>query len=309
MELKRTLIPPELRPFVAGSDIRRNDEIGPKIIRDNLFLACDLIVVGSIEDGTLKYFMERSSSICRVTFIPLEEPLLVVALIDEILESTRKTGIYFRACGSLNIDVNQSQQILSDCLQNYQGKVVHRSVDMSRNFSKPWQLTTIPGDNKNIVRVPQTRIGTSQSKDKFLYPQIGKSISSVRSTVAKMDDRFPAHGFGMTQQFLTGQNIRVHCFQGNVFSWEIQSNNVDYRVDPGTELKEFALPENIQAWCINATKREELDFSGIDLIRVEDKWFCFEINPTPGYHYYESRLIPYGSYPLTNAIISWFLSD
>jgi hypothetical protein len=83
--------------------------------------------------------------------------------------------------------------------------------------------------------------------------------------------------------------IGVQCF-----GVRICSKADDYRY-PGEHPVEWApteVPRSIAALCVDATKKLGLVFSGIDfkICEATGDWYCFEINPTPGYSYYDRYL-------------------
>jgi glutathione synthase/RimK-type ligase-like ATP-grasp enzyme len=51
-----------------------------------------------------------------------------------------------------------------------------------------------------------------------------------------------------------------------------------------------ALPAAVEAACLRAARDLDLLFAGIDLKQTPDgDYFCFEVNPCPGFIYYERR--------------------
>jgi glutathione synthase/RimK-type ligase-like ATP-grasp enzyme len=54
------------------------------------------------------------------------------------------------------------------------------------------------------------------------------------------------------------------------------------------DLKAIDLPEDVEHRCIKLSRTLGLAFSGIDLkITPDNKIVCFEVNPSPGFSYYE----------------------
>jgi glutathione synthase/RimK-type ligase-like ATP-grasp enzyme len=48
------------------------------------------------------------------------------------------------------------------------------------------------------------------------------------------------------------------------------------------------VPVEVAQKCISLNQKLGLGFSGIDLMRTpDDKWFCYEVNPSPAYSYFE----------------------
>jgi glutathione synthase/RimK-type ligase-like ATP-grasp enzyme len=74
----------------------------------------------------------------------------------------------------------------------------------------------------------------------------------------------------------------------------VRSDAIDYRyarsdgVD--VDLDEITLPADIASACVALAARLGLQFCGIDLRRRPDgEHVCFEVNPMPGYSYFESE--------------------
>jgi hypothetical protein len=57
-----------------------------------------------------------------------------------------------------------------------------------------------------------------------------------------------------------------------------------------TNLSSYALPEDIAQASVALAAALGLDFAGIDLkIAPDGAIYCFEVNPSPAYSYYESH--------------------
>lgn len=301
MKLRRTWIPPHLRPYVAGSDIRAAASSNNQAALADIGSA-EILIVASSDDGTAKYFYSLAQQRVKVIFVNLNEPRLLSILLSHILSGSIRPGIYFRSCMSSDIDVMLAQQAFSDFLHSYTGRVIHRSSERSSNFSKPLQLASMLNYDL-VLRIPHTLIRTSSCPRYENNRHVAKSISACRSVVKDLASDTWGEGLFMMQELLHGQNVRVHCLGPKLFSWTIHTSIIDYRADPDTSLEEIELPPSVSEWCAQISKEEGLEFSGIDLILSQDQWFCFEVNPMPGYHYYETRLAIKNSTPITDALI------
>ena len=57
----------------------------------------------------------------------------------------------------------------------------------------------------------------------------------------------------------------------------------------GARLSPVELPEDVQAACLQLAADLELAFAGIDLrMTPKREFYCFEVNPSPAYSYYET---------------------
>ncbi len=181
-------------------------------------------------------------------------------------------------------------------------RVVNRMGPMGSNFSKPYQLQLI---KKHDFDVPDTLITNDpklvhdfKNKHKNV---VYKSISGVRSIVRTLQEedlsRLNRIRWCPTQfqEYIEGNDIRVHTIGGEVFAAEIISNATDYRyansqVGDPAELKPIRLPLELEEKCIKLSEALGLAFAGIDLkITPDNRIYCFEVNPSPGYSYYESN--------------------
>jgi glutathione synthase/RimK-type ligase-like ATP-grasp enzyme len=147
------------------------------------------------------------------------------------------------------------------------------------------------------LRIPETFISNDAlAVRKFLAENpdsIYKSISGVRSIVHRVSDA--QLGFiddvqwcpTLFQRVVPGTNYRVHCLNGQVFATRIESNELDYRYGR-TTMTAAQLPADVAQKCLKLSSRLNLPFSGIDLMRTpDDEWYCFEVNPSPAYSYFE----------------------
>jgi glutathione synthase/RimK-type ligase-like ATP-grasp enzyme len=123
---------------------------------------------------------------------------------------------------------------------------------------------------------------------------IYKSVSSRRSIVSKVTaadlDRLREVEGCPTQfqQFVPGVDYRVHVLGTQVFCRRIVSNADDYRYGADTTIVPAELPRDIEERCILLTEALGLRFAGIDLRETPNRqWFCFEVNPSPGYTFFE----------------------
>jgi hypothetical protein len=180
-------------------------------------------------------------------------------------------------------------------------RVVNRCRAMASNGSKPYQAQLI---GRHGFLIPETLITNDPDLVRSFYEQhrrvIYKSISGVRSIVHELtpDDiaRLEQIRWCPTQfqAFVDGTNIRVHVVGQEVFATRIETDMTDYRYAKrqggDSELTEFALNDDLSERCIRLADALGLPFAGIDLkIATSGEVFCFEVNPSPGYSYYQSH--------------------
>lgn len=197
--------------------------------------------------------------------------------------------------------------------------VVNRASDMASNVSKPYQAQRISSAG---FSTPETLITTDPEEvEHFTRTHrrvIYKSISSVRSIVRELETR-PDGALSARcrqslqrvrdlptqfQEFVPGDNIRVHVVGQRVFATEIATDAVDYRYArrDGSDvvMSPVRLPEDTAARCVSLSESLRLPLCGIDLKRTPDgEYFCFEVNPSPAYSYYEEST----GQPISRALV------
>jgi ATP-grasp domain-containing protein len=175
-------------------------------------------------------------------------------------------------------------------------KVVNRPSAMSSNSSKPYQLEIV---REAGFAVPDTLITTDPDSVVAFWQKhkrvIYKSISSCRSIVSQFGEKDLATVEDVVccptqfQRFIEGTDYRVHVLEDKSFAHRITCPDDDYRYSQATTIESISLPQEIEEKCLCLTKKLGLLFSGIDLRRSnEGEWYCFEVNPSPGYTYFEN---------------------
>ena len=177
--------------------------------------------------------------------------------------------------------------------------VVNRPSAMASNNSKPYQLGLIRGAG---FAVPDTLVTTDPSAVLEFWERhdavIYKSISGVRSIVARLRPEHRerlcdvAHCPTQFQQYVAGDDFRIHVVGEEVFACEIRSHADDYRYPQGQDadvrLQACEVPPDVSDRCRQLAASLNLPVAGIDLRRTPSgKWYCFEANPSPGFSFYE----------------------
>jgi glutathione synthase/RimK-type ligase-like ATP-grasp enzyme len=180
------------------------------------------------------------------------------------------------------------------------GRVVNRVGAMASNGSKPFQAQLIRAQG---FSVPETLITNDPEQVREFRKRHGriiyKSISGVRSIVQTLTDADEARLERIRwcptqfQRQIDGEDVRVHVVAKDVFASAITSNVTDYRYagrqDGGSaELRAVELDDELAERCIRLAQTLELAFAGIDLkVTPDGQVYCFEVNPSPAYSYYE----------------------
>lgn len=185
------------------------------------------------------------------------------------------------------------------------------SVQMSNN-SKPYQSLVI---KQHGLHIPDTCITSNQEEARQFIGRykacIYKSISGTRSIVKQVDEQSLRNLFKLRfcpvqfQEFISGFNVRVHVVGDRAIATKICSDATDYRYarseGKAASLEPFELTKDLEQKCISLAHGLRLPFAGIDLMITGDgRTICFEVNPSPGYSYFEQH---------TGQLISHALAD
>lgn len=196
--------------------------------------------------------------------------------------------------------------------------VVNRAAPQASNGSKPYQAQLI---QEAGFLVPETLITNDprlvlefQAVHKRI---IYKSISAVRSIVQEFGTgdiaRLEQIRWCPTQfqAFIPGTNLRVHVMGDKVFPTAISSDATDYRyasrqTGEHAELREVELSDEVAGKCTALARILDLPLAGIDLkVTPDDKVYCFEVNPSPAFSYYESST----GQPISRAIAEYLMGN
>jgi hypothetical protein len=196
------------------------------------------------------------------------------------------------------IDLHRS---LGVWLELTAARVVNRPSAMAANSSKPYQAQLISNAG---FRVPRTLITNDPSVAREFIAEVGpvvyKSISSHRSVVQRLDVARSADLDTIRwcptqfQEFLPGDNIRVHVIGNETIATGIRSKAVDYRYANRYGEKAYMSPmqldTDLKKSCVALARALELGVAGID-IRLDAKGdpYCLEVNPMPAFTYFQDR--------------------
>jgi glutathione synthase/RimK-type ligase-like ATP-grasp enzyme len=146
-----------------------------------------------------------------------------------------------------------------------------------------------------------------ENKGEVIY----KSLSGIRSIVRRVQPeqlaRLPLlrNGPAQFQSFIPGENVRVHTVGDQLFATRVHSETVDYRYASreggSVEMEPASLPPTVAESCLRLARELDLLLTGIDLKETPNgDYYCFEVNPCPGFLYYEK----YTRQPISTALAS-----
>jgi hypothetical protein len=179
--------------------------------------------------------------------------------------------------------------------------VISRPSASASNGSKPAQLRDIAAcgfavPETLVTNDPAAVAGFRAAHGDLVY----KSTSAVRSRVRRLmhgdTDRLAAVTACPTQfqARVPGTDVRVHVVGAEVFATRITSDADDYRYAtwqgfPRARLDPVDLPDEASDRCRQLAARLDLPVAGVDLrVTPDGRWFCFEVNPSPAFFYYEA---------------------
>lgn len=202
----------------------------------------------------------------------------------------------------------QTQAAMAIVFNHLGGLVANRPITSGSNASKPYQIGLI---EKYGFRVPRTLVTNypNAAADFFERMQgevIYKSTSYVRSIVQSMEpsdlERLETlrNCPVQLQEKVVGEDYRVHVIGGEaLFATRIATDKSDYRYDKGSTVEAAQLPTEVEQACFSVTRGLGFEIAGIDLRATADGyWYCFEVNPSPAFTWYEDRT----GQPITSAL-------
>jgi glutathione synthase/RimK-type ligase-like ATP-grasp enzyme len=189
--------------------------------------------------------------------------------------------------------------------------VVNRIAEGMSNHSKPLQTLLIRAAG---LAIPETLVTSDPASalrfiDECAGDVVFKSLSGIRSMVQRVGPRqlerlsMLRDAPAQFQRYVPGDNVRVHTVGDALFATLIRSDIVDYRyarrLGGTVEMEPTAIPDACAESCFAITRRLGLAMAGIDLKRTPaGDYYCFEVNPSPGFLYYEQH----GGQPISDAV-------
>lgn len=102
------------------------------------------------------------------------------------------------------------------------------------------------------------------------------------------------------QEYIKGTNIRTYVIGSHVYSAEIVSENIDFRIDSEPVHIPIELPDSIANLAVKITTGFGMSWTAIDWRRDEsDNYYFLEANPSPMFMYFETLT----GYPITERLI------
>jgi hypothetical protein len=265
--------------------------------------------------GCAPTFLDQRASIRACAEMSVGADLATTVTTNEgVVDLRAVTAVYLRPydprelpavrqAGSLS-EKYRNAVLLEDLLESWaeltEALVVNRPSAMAHNSSKPFQMRQL----RNFgFGVPDTLITTDAAAVIEFRKRYGrvvyKSVSGVRSIVSELTDehmsRLDAVCWCPTQfqELIPGTDYRVHVVGDEVFATEIQSEAVDYRYAGrqgyAVTFRPASIADEVAQLCVAASRGMGLAVAGVDLkLTADGKWYCFEVNPSPAFDFYQS---------------------
>jgi glutathione synthase/RimK-type ligase-like ATP-grasp enzyme len=181
--------------------------------------------------------------------------------------------------------------LISDWAQYSDATIVNRPSAEATNHSKLGQAAMIAAAGFDV---PDSIVTNDAEQIRAFHARHGdvvcKSLSAVRSVVKELSvEDLPAGPIGpaFVQQRIVGTNVRVHVVGASAFACRIESDGVDYRY-ARSRIELATIPDAVASRCVGLADQLGLLLAGIDLIVTpENKWYCLEVNPNPGFSVYD----------------------
>jgi glutathione synthase/RimK-type ligase-like ATP-grasp enzyme len=212
------------------------------------------------------------------------------------------TGLYLRPGEPASPAARTAAMALTTLASGLPGQVVNRPAAGRSNASKPYQLGLIAAAG---FEVPDTLVTTDPRAARDFLREHGrvvyKSLSGIRSIVATLEAGDAGHlarldevraGPVQLQAYVGGLDVRVHVVGAQCFACAVQCAATDYRYAAATghaaTLSAHELPPELEPRLVALVHGLGLEVGGVDLRhRPDGAWVCFEVNPSPGFPWYE----------------------
>ena len=274
------------------------------------------VAVALRELGAHFYFLDQRLTTRTSVAVSLGPPTSGRIMLDgeEVVALELVTGAYLRPYDSREIlaraqmadcgawaRASLCDAALLDWADVAPGRVINRPSAMVSNRSKPFQARLI---EQAGLRTPETLITTDAHAVERFRDRYGelvyKSIGSTRSIVSRLHDSHRPRMQHLRwcptqfQRYIPGVDFRVHVLGNDVYAARIDCEADDYRYaqtrGQPLDVQAVELPPEVAAQCCQLSATMGLEFAGIDLRRSPDHhWYCFEVNPSPGFSFYQER--------------------
>lgn len=307
---KKSFIPSAYRPSVPGS---RLENLSLNV--DKMKFSCEqvflsrIFVIAARNDIVPYHFFKEIELEENINHLYYDELGVTwdFSFFDSILKLHFKNcvvipiAIYHRHPGvNKEHPYYHKHLALFEVLDIWQGNLIGQKRDHYHNSSKAYQgITSISCAAKSIgnqkVKYPRSfflKGDFGLVKSRSGNSLVVKSCSNIRSKVVsnevfnQWDLENVKHLPTLFQEKIEGSDIRVHVCDNTVWALRVENKDcIDYRyASKGTiKYQQIQLPKNIKAFCLAISQYEDNRLVGVDLMKLNNTYFCLESNPGPGW--------------------------
>jgi glutathione synthase/RimK-type ligase-like ATP-grasp enzyme len=295
--------------LVLGSS---RDSVFPQITRQlqesgHPFLAID-------EDAPTRYTVQcepaNGNSIFRIVGEGCDGKTPVRSIFVRHAVARKLEPEYLQQMGQLQAELNFMLRV-ARC------PILNPPANSLSNYSKSYQVALLARAGFDVPRSLVTNIPAAARAfwEECNREVVFKGVSNVTtlaqlltSETLPLLDRLPCSPT-LFQEYISGDDYRVHVIGDEVFVTRIVAENVDYRrasivqseqirVEPGT------LPSEIIHRCIAFTHSLGLAASGMDFKHQPGgRFVALELNPYPQFTFYDRR----SGQPITRAVVDYLI--
>jgi glutathione synthase/RimK-type ligase-like ATP-grasp enzyme len=284
------------------------------VLEDGPLMAVYQALLRLLDPSNIIFIQQQKMLDTKIDLIVVPHVKCVLHYDNQVIDLCSVTAAYLRPYSPDNLSypknrknanndaqrhIAQVEDILLSWAELTPALVVNKPSKMASNNSKPYQLAIIQTLG---FKIPDTLITTEAKAALEFWEKHGtviyKSISGIRSIVTRLTlehlERLEKLSNCPTQfqEYIDGIDYRVHIVGDKVFACQIISSSDDYRYaalqGQTVDLRACVLPSDIVDRCKTLASHMGLSVAGIDLrCTPNDEWYCFEVNPSPAFTYYQ----------------------
>jgi glutathione synthase/RimK-type ligase-like ATP-grasp enzyme len=186
------------------------------------------------------------------------------------------------------------------------------------NYSKPYQVGLLAAAGFDV---PHSLVTNDPARAKKFYKHchgrvIYKGVSNVMTLAQRLSvqslDRLSLlpHSPTLFQEYIEGDDFRVHVIGKRTFVTQLRARNEDYRRsalvnDEEIDVRPARLPQAVLTRCVAVTRQLGLIVGGIDFKQSRrGRLVVLELNPYPQFTFYEGR----SGQPITKAVVAYLVN-
>ena len=284
------------------------------IISSTIDFSTDLVCYQLMMSGEKFYRLNRDEFIKHNIVVDLQKKSMMISIEDEEynIQFEQLKGVFYRAPVFLRIQAkaelsvqeqlerNQWSSFLRNLIIFQNANWINNPVYTYRAENKMFQLcvaescglqipkTYVSNISVNMLEREKKYIVKSLDTALFYDTQNNKEMFTYSNVVSgeELQDYELASAPIIIQEFLNPKvDCRVTYIQGKLFPVKILQNGEglygDWRLRKDElEYVPFQLPPNISVAICKLMQKLEIQFGGIDLAIVGEKYFFIEVNPT-----------------------------